>query len=262
MLRGLPRPVVERVQDYLTELTPDQISAVKGLRTRLALVCESAAGPFLEPTRDASSQIDLRAALSGDAVVVFSLNSSRYPGLAAQLGTMVIQDLVSAAGERLSDTARTSHTQAIVGIDEFSALGADHVLQLVARGREAGLSIVVATQELADMARAAPGLRDQLLGNAAVKIFHRQDVPESAHTAAQLVGTQQVWELTIQTGTGLLGRYDTRRSSRRQVERFVIHPNQIKRLTTGEAILITKQPEAQARAMRIRPPQLGGRELG
>ena len=49
MLRDLPRPLAERVQDYLTELTPDQVSAVKGLRTRLALLTESAAGPFLEP---------------------------------------------------------------------------------------------------------------------------------------------------------------------------------------------------------------------
>ena len=112
------------------------------------------------------------------------------------------------------------------------------------------------------MQRAAAGLRDQLLGNAAVKIIHRQDVPDSALTAAQLVGTHQVWERTIQTGGGLLGRYDTRRSSRRQVERFVIHPDQIKRLTTGEAILITKQPSTQTRAMRVRPPQRSGHELG
>jgi hypothetical protein len=262
MLRDLPGSLAERVQDYLTELGPDQISAVKGLRTRLALLAESAAGPFLEPARDSGGQIDLRRALSGDAVVVFSLNSGRYPGLAAQLGTMVIQDLVSAAGERLSAAAGARPVPAIVGIDEFSALGADHVLQLVARGREAGLSIVLATQELADMQRAAAGLRDQLLGNAAVKIIHRQDVPDSALTAAQLVGTHQVWERTIQTGGGLLGRYDTRRSSRRQVERFVIHPDQIKRLTTGEAILITKQPSTQTRAMRVRPPQRSGHELG
>jgi hypothetical protein len=42
----------------------------------------------------------------------------------------------------------------------------------------------------------------------------------------------------------------------------LIHPNQIKRLTTGEAILITKQPSTQTRAMRVRPPQRWGRELG
>ncbi|MGZ4183699.1 MAG: type IV secretory system conjugative DNA transfer family protein [Solirubrobacteraceae bacterium] len=262
MLVDLPRPLAAQVQDYLAELTPDQISAVKGLRTRLALLAESAAGPFLEPAREPAAQIDLRAALSGDPVVVFSFNSSRYPGLAAQLGTMVVQDLVSAAGDRLAESNGAPLPHALIAVDEFSALGADHVIQLVARGREPGLSVVVATQEFADMDRAAPGLRDQLLGNAAVKIIHRQDVPDSALTAAQLVGTHQVWERTIQTGGGLLGRYDTRRSTHRQVERFVIHPNQIKRLTTGEAILITKQPSAQTRAMRVRPPQRSGRELG
>jgi hypothetical protein len=262
MLRDLPRPVAAQVQDYLAELTPDQVSAVKGLRTRLALMAESAAGPFLEPARDAAGHVDLRAALSGDSVVLFSLNSARYPSLAAQLGTMVVQDLVSATGERLTEAKGAPLPAALIGIDEFSALGSDHLVALVARGREPGLSVVVATQEFADMDRAAPGLRDQLLGNAAVKIIHRQDVPDSALTAAQLAGTEQVWERTIQTGGGLLGRYDTRRSSRRQVERFVVHPNQIKRLTTGEAILITKQPSAQTRAMRVRPPQRAGRELG
>jgi type IV secretory pathway TraG/TraD family ATPase VirD4 len=262
MLRGLPRPIAERVQDYVAQLTPDQLSAVRGLGTRLAILTESHTGRFLEPARG-GSEIDLRTALSGEAVVLFSLNSSRYGRLAAQLGTLVIQDLVSASGERLAQGgAGAPPPQAIIGIDEFSALGADHLIQLVARGREAGLSVVFATQELADMERAAPGLRDQLLGNAAVKIIHRQDVPGSAHTAAQLAGTEQVWERTIQTGGGLLGRLDTGRGTRRQVERFVIHPNQIKSLRTGDAILMTKQPSAQTRAMHVRPPQLGGHELG
>lgn len=263
MLRGLPRSLTERVPDYLAELTPDQLSAIKGLRTRLATLAESDSGRFLQPAGDLGREVDLRSALSGDVVVVFSLDSSRYPGHAAQVGALVIQDLVSASGERLNEAGPGGHlTQALIGIDEFSALGADHLNQLVARGRESGLSAVFATQELADMERAARGLRDQLLGNAAVKIIHRQDVPDSAHTAAQLAGTEQVWERTIQTGGGLLGRYDTRRGTRRQVERFVIHPNQIKTLETGEAILMTKQPSAQTRAMRVRPPQPRGHELG
>ena len=73
----------------------------------------------------------------------------------------------------------------MVAIDEFSALGSDNVLALLARGREAGVGVLLATQELADLDRAARGLRDQVLGNTAVKIAHRQDVPESAETVAR-----------------------------------------------------------------------------
>jgi len=106
--------------------------------------------------------------------VAFSLNRSRYGALAAQLGTMVVQDLISAAGERLEDPAggpgeglrhAAAHPLALVGIDEFSALGADHLVRLLARGRESGVSLLVATQEMADLERAAAGLSDQVLGN-------------------------------------------------------------------------------------------------
>ena len=75
----------------------------------------------------------------------------------------------------------------------------DNVLALLARGREAGVGVLLATQELADLDRAGRGLRDQILGNTALKIAHRQDVPESAAAVARLAGTVRVWERSYQT---------------------------------------------------------------
>ena len=183
--------------------------------------------------------------------MLFSLNSSTYGKLAAQIGTLVVQDLVTAVGHRLT-VAETE--RATIGIDEFSAIGSDNVVSLLARGREAGVSVLLATQELADLDRAAPGLRDQVLGNTAIKIAHRQDVPSSAQTIAQIAGTEQTWEQTYQLGRGPLGRYDTSRGTRREVEQFIVHPNEIKTLPTGHAVLITKQPAARARTVRVAPP--------
>jgi conjugal transfer pilus assembly protein TraD len=262
MLRGLPRPVADRVHDYLAAMTPDQVSAIRGLGTRLAIITESHTGRFLGPSPDRDEpEVDLHGALSGDDVVLLSLNSSKYGKLAAQLGTLAIQDLVCATGERLAAGGRGQRRapQAIVGVDEFSALGADHVMQLIARGREPGVTVVLATQELADLERAARGLRDQVLGTAAVKIAHRQDVPASAQTIAQIAGTVKVWEETHQIGGRLLGRYDTGRGTRRQVDQFVVDPNLIKRLPTGDAVVITKQPTATARTVRVGPPRRSAR---
>ena len=251
--------------EYLAGLTPDQHSAIRGLGTRLAIISESHTGRHLGGGPGA---VDLRRALAGEQVVLFSLNASVYGKLAAQIGALVVQDLVTAAGHRLATPERP---QAVVGIDEFSALGADHVLALLARGRESGVTVLLATQELADLDRAAPGLRDQVLGNTAVKIAHRQDVPASAQTIAQMAGTETVWEETRQVGRGLLGRYDTGRGTRRPSEQFIVHPNAIKSLATGEAVLITKLPRAAVRTVRIAPPRgreprgsepRGGPELG
>ncbi len=197
--------------------------------------------------------IDLRDALRGPDVVVFSLNSSKYGKLAAQIGTLVVQDLVAASGDRLIERSHgRSLDQAMIAIDEFSALGADHVIALLARGRESGMTVLVATQELADLERAAAGLRDQVLGVTAVKIAHRQEVPGSAHTIAQIAGTEKVWDMTRQIGGRLLGGA---RGTRREVEQFIVHPNEIKGLRTGEAVVISKIRGGRPRTVRVDPPR-------
>ena len=113
------------------------------------------------------------------------------------------------------------------------------------------MSVFVATQELADLDRAAAGLRDHVLGITAVKIAHRQDVPRSALTIAQMAGTEHVWEETRQIGGPRPGGS---RGTRRQVEQFIVHPNEIKSLRTGEAVVISKIRRARPRTVRITPP--------
>src|SRR5439155_14875618 len=102
---------------------------------------------------------------------------------------------------------------------------------------------------------AAPGFRDQVLGVTAVKIVHRQDVPESARTIAEMAGTEEVWDETRQIGGRLLGRHDTGRGTRRLTEKFIVHPNQIKTLRTGEAVVISKIGGSPARTVRVTPPR-------
>jgi conjugal transfer pilus assembly protein TraD len=255
LARTLPSDRAHHLHDYVSSLTPDQLSAVRGLGTRMAIITESSAGAFLAPRRPSAgrSSIDLHAALERAGVVVFSLNSSTYGKLAAQIGTLVVQDLTSAAGRRLARTG--PRPQAIIGVDEFSALGAENVLHLLARGREAGLPVLLATQEMADLDRAAPGLRDQVLGIVGLKIAHRQDVPSSAQTISQLAGTVTAWEETEQIGGRYFGGHRTGRGTRRQVERFRVHPNEVKTLRTGDAVLISKLPSTRVRTVRIAAPQ-------
>ena len=246
--RRLGGPEAERVQEYLTGLTSDQLSAVRGLGTRLALLSESTAGAFLGAD---PGGIDLRHALDGPEVVLFSLNSSRYGHLAAQLGTLAIQDLVTASGYRLQGDS--GQPVATVAVDEFSALGSDQLLQLLARGREAGISVLLATQELSDLERAARGFRDQVLGLTALKIAHRQDVPGSAQTIAEMAGTERVWEQT-QYVRGPFAPAGASRGTRREVEHFIVHPNEIKTLEIGQAVMLSKIPAARVARLRIDPP--------
>jgi hypothetical protein len=256
--RTLPDPLGRRVREYVSGLTSDQVSAVRGLGTRLAIVTESHTGAYLGTAGPGGHQIDLRAALGGNEpdVVLFSLNSSRYGQLAAQLGTLAVQDLVTATGARLD--ARPGGPAALVAIDEFSALGADNVLALLARGREAGVGVILATQELADLDRAARGLRDQVLGNTAVKIAHRQDVPESAQTVARLAGTVPQWERTYQERPGRIPGTPIRGASTARLGTgYAVEPETIRTLPTGYAVVVSKVPRARTQLTRIMPPARG-----
>ncbi|HSO98120.1 MAG TPA: FtsK/SpoIIIE domain-containing protein, partial [Solirubrobacteraceae bacterium] len=151
----LPTSRAAQISEYVARLGPDGTSAVRGLATRLALTAESHAGPFLrgeaaEHGSPGGGVIDLRRALDGDGVVLFSLNSSTLGGLAAQLGTLAVQDLITASGHRLR-AGEGGRRLATIGIDEFTGLGGDHIEHLLARGRESGMSVILATQEHADL---------------------------------------------------------------------------------------------------------------
>jgi type IV secretory pathway TraG/TraD family ATPase VirD4 len=247
--RRLDRERGAWVQDYLAGLSPDQLSAVRGLQSRLAVVSESHTGRFLEP---APGAIDLRRALDGPEVVLFSLNASTYGQLAAQLGALAVQDLVSAAGARERE-GRAAAPTATVAIDEFSALGADHVMALISRGRSAGISVLLATQELADLDRVSRGFRQQVIGSTAVKIAHRQDVTESAHEVSRLAGTEKAWEESYSDGAGLRRGGRERRVNTRLVDRPRVEPSAVQSLQTGEAVVITKLPRSETRLARIQP---------
>jgi hypothetical protein len=270
MLRRAPPEFADHVHRYLAGLTPDQLSAVRGLGTRIAIIDESHTGrflggperPFLNeglPSPAPMQEVDLRSALRGEQIVLFSLNSSSYGKLSAQLGALAVQDLIACVGERMRHPSLRQ--PALVSVDEFSGLEGDQIVGLNVRCREAGVAFLVATQEPTDFERAGRGLRDQILGSTAIKIVHRLDVPSSAEMIAKSAGTEIVWERSSQFEQHpLFGERPTGRGSARQVERFRVHPNVIKSLPTGRAVVLTKVPEARVQVVQVSRPLTPERE--
>ena len=255
MLTHAPQELISRVGPYLTSLNRDQTSGILGLESRLAILSESAVGEYLQPASIPEDQIDLRHALTGgDEVVLFSLNSSRYGKMTGQLAAMIIQDLITVAGHRQNLSSRPLR---LIAVDEFSALDADNILNLFVRSRSAGMSVMLSTQELADLDRLADEFREQVVGNIGVLLAHRQNVPDSAELIASMIGTHKVWQTTMQTEkVRTLGGIKTRGTglgTGKEVEEFIIHPNIIKNLATGQAVLVTKIPYANATPVQVKP---------
>ncbi|HWX95228.1 MAG TPA: TraM recognition domain-containing protein [Solirubrobacteraceae bacterium] len=231
--RQLPDEGASVVLAYLDSLTDRQRRDLAGVRDRLSILAESDASEWLDP-RQANVALDIQQAVQERAVVYFRLDSDRRPLLAGMLAAAIVGDLIALVARLQANPIPT-----VVVIDEFSAVAADQVARLFGRARSAGVSLILGTQELADLKTAADGLREQTLGNVATVIAHRQNVPESAELIAATAGTKPVWVTTEQTEDGFLAGGPSGRGSRRRGYEYEIHPSQLKRLRTGFAAVIT-----------------------
>lgn len=249
LARPLPQDRAALVQAYVDSLSGEQRRGLAGTRDRLAILAESELGVWLG---DQENGIDLRADIEAGAVVYFRLDADRWPLLAEMLAAAIVQDLITVAAHHQATPAR-----AVICIDEFSAVAPDQVVRLFGRARSAGLSLLLGTQELADLASDEhPGLLEQVLGNTAAIIAHRQRVPDSAELLAKVAGTRGSWTHTQRThGPGMGGEEGTRTRARE----FHVHPDEFKSLRTGEAVVITDDGRAPWRTRMLHPRQAKGR---
>jgi murein DD-endopeptidase MepM/ murein hydrolase activator NlpD len=235
----------EEIGAYLARLTAEQARDLRGLADRLALLVEGGHGDYLTPADEADGEIDLIRAIGTGAVVLFSLNSSRYGQTARLIGNMVVQDIKTVCGA-IEDTPG-SDRPALVAVDEFAALDGDQVAGLFQRARSASISLVMATQELADLRRVDEGFDEQIVGNVEWLLAGRQNNPGSAELVAVIAGTEEVWVHTFQTEEGL-GRPKSRfvRESgvgtKHRGREYYAPPDDIKRLPVGRMLLVEKNP--------------------
>jgi conjugal transfer pilus assembly protein TraD len=242
LLRDAPEEPALSGQAYLDSLTPRQLRDLAGVRDRLAILAESDTGRWLDAGGSEAS-FDMLEAIRDRCVVYFRLDTDSRPLLAQMLGAAVVQDLQSTVA-----ALQAAPQPTIVVIDEFAAVSAERVVALFGRARSAGLSLVLGTQEIADLR--LPGRErtlEQVVGNLSVLIAHRQVVPASAELVSRLSGKRGAWRVS---------RSSAGRTTRTREQQTRLAPELLSELATGwAAVLRLGAPNATVIA-RIAP--LGG----
>ena len=210
LVRGLPAELAQPTEAYIDSLSSRQLGEMAGVRDRLAILAESDVGPWLDPANGEVPRFDLLGAAEGGHVVYFELDADARPLLTQMLGAAIVGDLqaaVAALQGRLTPT--------IVVIDEFSAIAAEQVVGLFGRARSAGFSLLLSTQELADLRlHGREALLDQVMGNLTVVLSHRQVVPGSAQLIVSLAGSRGCWR-TSRSASGAVSRTRVREQALR-----------------------------------------------
>jgi hypothetical protein len=227
------------ILDYLNSIDKRGIS---GLIDRLALIIESQIGHLfcVEPGKT----ISLSDAVALKNVVLFSFDSLAYPLYSRLLGRLVINDLKSVASRRTKDDPLV-----LTVYDEFSVFAKRNIVDLVNKTRSKGFAALIATQSLADLdVSDDAALKKQIIQNCNTLIIQRQNDAGDAEELSSIIGTEETWMMTHQVdsrgGTGL--------GSLRPIREFMVHPDKIKRLQVGQAIIARKIPKFQTHETTIR----------
>ena len=244
-LERLTRELADRegqaTQAYLDSLSPRQRGDLAGVRDRLAILAESDVGPWLDPRTPGAPRFDLLGAVRAREVVYLCLDADSRPLIAEMLGAAIVQDLQTTVA-----ALQGSPVPTLVVIDEFSAVAAHQVVRLFNRARSAGFSLLLGTQELADLR--LPGrerLLEQVMGNLSVLVAHRQVVPESAELIAEMAGTRGVWRVARHSDGG-----STRTPSRERV----LDRDRLMALAPGWGAVLAPGCGRHARIARIFSP--------
>ena len=202
--------------------------SISGFRDRLATLAEGdLAGLFTE----AKDALILSKAIEQGEAVLFSVDSLRYPQQAKALGRLVIGDIKTC----VSAHAKAGSSPVCLVFDEFNVFASHEVIDIINKSRSAGFEAVIAFQSLSDIDKLPQGesLRRQILENCNSLIVQLQNDSHDAEELSSIFGTYQTTALTVQED--ILGKSDM--GSRRNVREFVVHPDDIKRLTVGQAFV-------------------------
>lgn len=220
---------------------------VGDVRDRVAVIVDTAAGRAL----DASGFTMEQAIRAGD-IVCMSLDAAGAPQTARTIGTLAVQDLCATFGRLARDGWGKTHMCPVI-LDEFSALGTPRVADLYARARSAGGAVLLATQDLdADLEAVSPQFAASVRTNANVWLVLRQTRGEAADVIARDIGSRLAWKETLQIEDDwdALGGMHAASGvgSLREVDEFILHPNDIKSLPQGGAYLVVKVPSGTINA--------------
>jgi hypothetical protein len=256
-LVALCREVKEPALRKWAECYRDLPASERAQRTSglTAAISHFAFGRTAELFNTESPGIGLEEALAKNRIVYFQLPILLSPFLGRASGKMILQCLQSAVANRHRSGNRERSFYSVF-LDDFTEYLYPGFVSILNKSRSANVGIVFAHQALGDIQTLGDPIANSILTNANLKIFMRGNDPDSAEYFSKVIGTAKTMKYTERTQRSEWwaggGNKSTGDASAREVEEFVVHPNQFKReMGVGEAWMILPHADG-SRALQLK----------
>lgn len=202
----------------------------------------SSVGPLLTTDTEHGSY-GLEEAVGEGRITYCLMNSLLLKESSKALGKLFLQDLMSFVGRRFASIDREenhAHKPVTLVIDEFAAFAIPEFIDFLDRARSAGIGVIIAHQDRADLKSISQEFQSRVEANTNTTIVSGVKDPKDAEHFAGMIGTRATVKETWQEADGFFGGTPTGVKSKRVVDEYEIHPNEIKQLKQGEVLAIAR----------------------
>ena len=225
------------------EVLYKKIYSAEGRRNTLGLLCQLENLCLSPVAKNLQQNTDegLLDFIRNKRFIYFQMNSMLDASTSSLLGKLLLSDLIFQVGREF-DLSHSPALECLLCIDEFSAFATPEFLNLLDRARGAGMAIMVSHQNSADTEKISPEYAKSIESNTSNKIIFGTSLHDEAEKFSRYLGTKKSKKETFQTIKDSLfrGHVLGERGSIRESEEFVVHPNKIKNLRQGEALVIKR----------------------
>ena len=217
-------------------------ATAESLQTNFYMLLDSELSHLFD-TKTNKNELDLMEATRKNEIIYVALDGLIYTEYIHTLAQFMIADINHLASERYEITEDFPF---VVLFDEPSAYLSDKFIDTVIKTRGAGVHALFAPQTLADIEAIDPILLKQLIGNTNTYIVGQTNEKSEIDYWSELFGSYDDIEITSVTqqeaGFSDVNKTDWtgEKGTKRDVENFIVHPNNIKELRTGEFYILRK----------------------
>jgi conjugal transfer pilus assembly protein TraD len=209
-----------------------------GLIAKIEAILESDFGKILNSDNEGLTLSKVR---EERACLYIGLSTQGYGETAMAVGKLFLGELLYNSYKTLSDEKDPKaglKNPISVYFDEFGSLVTPEFIELQNKCRGAGIELTLAVQTASDINRINSDLTKQIVENSGNLFILKQRLDESASFYANAIGTILSKKETLMMEDGELQN----RGSIREVNELLVHPDIIKNLTIGQAVLLRQGP--------------------
>lgn len=236
-------PTFELIIEKL-ELHPNKKS-ISSLISQLKMVSRSEFGELIN--NDATS-ITLDQIRDEGACLYIGISSIGIGSAGNILNKLIFGDILRHTNDFLSGRLKNSETRISIFFDELSSTVHEGFIDLLNKCREAKIEIFYATQCPSDIDRISSDLKNQVIENTNNLFVFNQVIPEHTDLFSSIAGTSTITKETFVAEDG----FRSGRSSQRDVETLIAHPNLIRNLRIGQCLFIQRKPSKRIDVINVK----------